>query len=104
WLLVDHCWVELAEVQRVLDEAFGPETSRVFADADGRRLVAYLARSESVRDPAQAHARCMAALVGHPTAIAPRHYVVCAAMPTDPADWSAWPVLQAASGRSPGAG
>jgi hypothetical protein len=102
WSLVDSCWVELAEVQRVLDTAFGPNAARVFAEADGRQLVAYLPESQSVRDPAQAHARCMAALAGHPTALAPRHYVVCAATPTDPADRSAWPVLRAGDGRSPG--
>jgi condensation domain-containing protein len=101
WSLVDSCWVELAEVQRVLDKAFGPDTARVFAEADGRRLVAYLAEGGSVRDPAQAHARCMAGLAGHPTALAPHHYVVCAATPTDPADRSAWPVLRAGDGRSP---
>ena len=102
WSLIDSCWVELAEVQRVLDKAFGPNTSRVFVEADGRPLVAYLAESGSVRDPAQAHARCMAALAGHPTAIAPRHYVMCAATPADPADRSAWRVLRAGDGRSPG--
>jgi hypothetical protein len=47
------------------------------------RLVAYLAEGASVRDPAQAHARCMAGLAGHPTALAPHHYVVCAATPAD---------------------
>ncbi|GAB3890729.1 condensation domain-containing protein [Kibdelosporangium lantanae] len=102
WVLVDSCWVELAEVQGVLDEAFGPGTARVFAEADGRQLVAYLAESGSVRGPAQAHARCMAALAGHPTAIAPRHYVVCAATPADPADRSAWRVLRHGDGRSLG--
>lgn len=100
WLLVDSCWVELAEVQLVLDKAFGPDMARVFAEADGRQLVAYLAESGSVRTPEQAHARCMAALAGHPTAIAPRHYVMCAATPADPADRSAWPVLRAGDGRS----
>ena len=101
WLLLDSCWVELAEVQRVLDEAFGPDAARIFAAADGRQLVAYLAESRSVHDPAQAHARCLAALVGHPTAVAPRHYAVCAATPTDPADRSRWLVLRAGNGRSP---
>lgn len=101
WLLVDSCWVELAEVQRVLDKAFGPDAARIFAAADGRQLVAYLAESRSVHDPAQAHARCMAALAGHPTALAPRHYVVCAATPADPADRSQWLVLRAGDGRSP---
>jgi len=102
WLLVDSCWVELAEVQRMLDKAFGPGAAAVFAEADGRRLVAYLAESASVRDPAQAHAQCLAALADHPTALAPRHYVVCGATPADPVDRSRWPVLRAGDGRSPG--
>jgi hypothetical protein len=102
WLLADSCWVELAEVQRVLDKALGPEVARVFAEADGRQLVAYLAESGSVRTPEQAHARCMDALAGHPTALAPRHYVVCAATPADPADRSQWTVLRSGDGRSPG--
>jgi hypothetical protein len=102
WSLVDSCWVELAEVQRVLDKAFGPDMARVFAEADGRQLVAYLVESASVRTPEQAHDRCMAALAGHPTALAPRHYVVCAAMPADPADRSEWPVLRSGDGRSVG--
>jgi hypothetical protein len=102
WLLVDSCWVELAEVQRMLDKAFGPGAAAVFAEADGRRLVAYLAESASVRDPAQAHAQCLAALPDHPTALAPRHYVVCGATPADPVDRSRWPVLRAGDGRSPG--
>lgn len=104
WLLVDSCWVELAEVQRVLDKAFGPNVAMVYAEADGRQLVAYLAESGSVRTPEQAHARCMAALAGHPTAIAPRQYVVCATTPADPADRLEWPVLRSGDGRSPGAG
>jgi hypothetical protein len=102
WLLVDSCWVELAEVQRVLDKALGPDMARVFAEADGRQLVAYLVESASVRTPEQAHDRCMAALAGHPTALAPRHYVVCAAMPADPADRAEWPVLRSGDGRSVG--
>ncbi|MBP2328547.1 hypothetical protein JOF56_008932 [Kibdelosporangium banguiense] len=102
WVLADSCWVEPAEVQRVLDEAFGPDVAKVFAQAGDRQLVAYLAESESVRTPEQAHARYMAALAGHPTAIAPRHYVMCAAMPADPADRSQWRVLRSGDGRSPG--
>jgi hypothetical protein len=33
----------------------------------------------------------MAALARHPTAITPRHYVICRTAPTNPADPAAWP-------------
>ena len=50
--------------------------------------------------PQQAHARCMALLIRHPTAITPRHYVICPTAPPDPADPAAWPPpLAAGTGR-----
>jgi hypothetical protein len=93
WTFVDSCWVDLAEVQWVLDEALAPAVARIFAAVDGRPLVAYLTATESVRTPEQAHARCMAALPDHPTALTPRHYVVCASAPPDPADPAAWSTI-----------
>ncbi len=89
-ILVDHCWVDVADVQRLLDEAVAPAAARVFASDGGRPLVAYLAATSSVRTPEQAHARCMAVLVHHPVAITPRHYVICRTAPSDPADPGAW--------------
>jgi hypothetical protein len=105
-ILVDHCWVDVANVQRLLDEALAPAVAHVFASADGRPLVAHLAATDAVRTPQQAHARCMAALADHPTAITPRHYVICPTAPPDPADPAAWPPPMAAgAGRAwPGAG
>ncbi|HTX26610.1 MAG TPA: hypothetical protein VME19_06300 [Streptosporangiaceae bacterium] len=97
---VDHCWVEVADVQRLVDEAVAPAVARVFASAGDRLLVAYLAATSAVRTPEQAHARCMAALPHHLTAITPRHYVVCRTAPPDPADPTAWPApLAAGTGR-----
>src|SRR6202453_1803623 len=61
-ILVDHCWVDVADVQRLVDEALAPAVARVFVSAGGRPLVAYLAVTDSVRTPEQAHARCMAVL------------------------------------------
>ncbi|MFL6141277.1 MAG: condensation domain-containing protein [Labedaea sp.] len=90
WTLVDYCWVDLAAAQRVLDEALAPAVARIFASVHGRPLVAYLTATGSVRTPEQAHARCMAALSDHPTALTPRHYVVCASAPPDPANPAAW--------------
>jgi hypothetical protein len=100
-MLVDHCWVEVADVQRLVDEAVAPAVARVFASVDGRPLVAYLAATDAVHTPEQAHAHCMAGLAGHPTAITPRHYVICRTAPSDPADPTAWPVpLAAGAGRA----
>jgi hypothetical protein len=100
-ILVDHCWVVVADVQRLVDEAVAPAVARVFASVDGRPLVAHLAATDAVRTPEQAHARCMAVLANHLTAITPRHYVICRTAPADPADPAAWPVpLAAGAGRA----
>jgi hypothetical protein len=99
-ILVDHCWVDVADVQRLTDEAVAPAVARVFASVDSRPLVAYLAATDTVHTPEQAHARCMALLARHPTAITPRHYVICPTAPPDPADPAAWPPpLTAGPGR-----
>jgi hypothetical protein len=90
-ILADYCWVSVADVQRLVDEAVAPAVARVFASAGGRPLVAHLAATETVRTPQQAHAHCMAALDRHPTAITPQHYVICPTAPPDPADPAAWP-------------
>jgi hypothetical protein len=40
-------------------------------------------------------------LANHPTAITPRHYVICGTAPSDPADPAAWPpALAAGTGRA----
>jgi hypothetical protein len=100
-ILIDHCWVEVADVQRLADEALAPATARVFAPAGARPLTACLTATATIRTPEQAHARCMAALTRHPTAITPRHYIICPAAPPDPADPAAWPApLAAGAGRA----
>jgi hypothetical protein len=90
-VLADSCWVGVSDVQRLVDEAVAPAVARVFASAGGRPLVAHLAATSAVRTPQQAHAACMAALARHPTAITPRHYVICRTAPPNPADPAAWP-------------
>ena len=90
-ILVDSCWADLADVQRLVDDAVAPDVARVFASAGDLPLVAYLAATDAVRTPEQAHARCMAALTRHPAALTPRHYVICPTAPSDPADPAAWP-------------
>jgi hypothetical protein len=100
-ILVDHCWVDVADVQRLVDEAVAPAVARVFASAGGRPLVAHLAATGAVRTPGEAHDRCMAVLAHHRTAITPRHYVICRTAPADPADPAAWPApLAAGTGRA----
>jgi hypothetical protein len=90
-ILIDHCWVHVTDVQHLIDQALAPAVARVYASAAGRPLVAYLTATDTTRTPQQAHAQCLAALEHHPTAITPRHYIICATAPTDPADPAAWP-------------
>jgi len=103
-MLVDSCWVEVADVQRLVEDAVTPAVACVFASAGGRPLVAHLTATDEVRTPEQAHARCMAVLADHPTAITPRYYVICRtapSAPSDPSDPAAWPPpLAAGSGRA----
>jgi hypothetical protein len=90
-ILVDHCWVDVSAVQRLVEDAIAPAVTHVFASAGDRPLVVYLTATDTVRTPEQAHERCMAVLARHPTAITPRHYVICRTAPADPADPTAWP-------------
>lgn len=90
WLFVDGCWVEVAEVQRLLDDALASTGARVFTAVHGVPMAAHLARTGTVRTPGQAHAACMAALGAYPTAMAPQHYVICERIPGDPDDPAAW--------------
>nr|MDQ2814663.1 hypothetical protein [Actinomycetota bacterium] len=100
-ILVDSCWVDVAAVQHLVDDAVAPAVARVFASAGGRPLVAHLAATAAVRTPEQAHACCMAILAHHPAAITPRHYAICRTAPADPSDPTAWaPPLAAGTGRA----
>jgi hypothetical protein len=100
-VLVDHCWVDVADVQRLVDDAVAPAVAHVFASADGRPLAAHLTATDDVHTPEQAHAQTMAALARHPTAITPRYYVICRTAPPDPADLTAWPApLATGTGRA----
>jgi hypothetical protein len=102
WTLVDSWWVDLTEVQRLLEDALAPATTQIFPTAAGQPLVAYLAATTSVHTPEQAHARCMATLPDHPTTIAPRHYVICDTAPPNPTNLTAWHgILSAGTGRTP---
>jgi hypothetical protein len=93
--------VDVAHVQRLVDDAVAPAVAHVFASVGGRPLVAHLAATDAVHTPEQAHARCMAVLARHPTAVTPRHYVICRTAPSDPSDPTAWPApLATGTGRA----
>nr|BFE56146.1 condensation domain-containing protein [Dactylosporangium thailandense] len=64
WQLVDGCWVDLAEVQRLVDDALGPRVARV----DGPELTAVV----SSMSPEEAHRRCLELLPGRHAAMVPR--------------------------------
>lgn len=104
WRLVDASWLQLSEVRRLLDDALPGHGGTVFAVADttgSTELVAYLT-DPRLPGARQAHLRCLAALPGRNTAMAPHRYVLCAGGPENPADLSAWqrrPVLWAGDGR-----
>jgi hypothetical protein len=108
WHLIDSCWVDVAAVQRLLDDVLDAPTAAAFAVDPGTgapELVAYLVPGARIRTPEQAHAACVAGLYRRFTAMAPRQYVFCAAAPEDPRDLAAWrrqPVLARGSGRLPG--
>ena len=100
WVLTDSCWVELAEVQRLVADAFPGVPALVTAESSGGGepvLTAWLAPSGPLT-PEQAHAACMAVLPAGPqppaimrySAMAPARYVICATAPPDPADPAAW--------------
>ncbi len=112
WCYVDSCWVDLDEVQRMLDEVLPSHTTAVFVaerravehravddratveageKAEGQPVVlAYLAAGENGLTPEQAHNASMAALPGRMTAMAPGYYVVCDRAPQDRSDLIAW--------------
>ncbi|WP_431906519.1 condensation domain-containing protein [Nonomuraea jabiensis] len=105
WLLVDSCWIQTGEVQRLLDEVLAPLPARVFPEVRGEPLVAFLARGPQVGSAEEAHTLCMEGLRHRPTAMTPRRYVLCDHAPDDVTDLDAWlsrPVVAEGAGRTTG--
>jgi hypothetical protein len=118
WVHIDHSWIELTEVQRLVEDAL-PAPAAVFAVPDPSAgphaepiLVAYLTSGVGIGTPRQAHAACLATLAGtrtlvppggiRYTAITPARYVICASAPADHGDLAAWrqqPVVAEGDGR-----
>ncbi|MEU7870544.1 hypothetical protein [Dactylosporangium sp. NPDC049140] len=69
WHLVDGCWVDVAEVQRLLDDALGAGVARL---ADGPELTAVVL--DASLSPAEARRRCLALLPGRHAAMVPRAF------------------------------
>ncbi|KOX21753.1 hypothetical protein ADK67_25715 [Saccharothrix sp. NRRL B-16348] len=84
WHFVDNCWVDLTEVQALLDDALAPSTSRILPAENGTPLVAHLTATPEIRTPEDAHTRCMAALPRYPAALTPRRYVLHGSALTEP--------------------
>jgi hypothetical protein len=100
WTLVDSCWVEVAAVQRLLDDSFPDVPGRIFASVGGAPLVAHLVAHGQITTAERAHERCMSRLAGRMTAIAPQRYVLFGSAPADPDDPAAWSgAIAAGSGR-----
>jgi hypothetical protein len=100
WVLIDSCWLERSATRSMVAEVLGDRPHLVVFGPD--RLVCFLA---GPADPADLHRRCVAALPGRVTVIAPHEYVVCAGPPDDPADpdqWAALPATVRGGGRAAG--
>jgi hypothetical protein len=101
WVRVGPSWVELAEVQRLVEDALRvPAAAFAVPGPDGHSLVAYLAAGGGIDTPEKAHAACLTTLAGtrslappdgmRYTAITPGRYVICGAAPADVRDLAAW--------------
>jgi hypothetical protein len=114
WVRVGPSWVELTEVQRLVEDALRVPAAAfaVPGPDDGHALVAYLAAGGGIDSPEEAHAACLTTLAGtrslappdgiRYTAITPGRYVICAGAPDDMRDMTAWQrqtVVAAGDGR-----
>lgn len=78
WLLVDHCWVRLADVRTVLAAALPKWPSEVVVaeGPDGPALTAHVACDDPSADPDELHRAVVAALPAFPAAVAPSRYLI----------------------------
>jgi hypothetical protein len=105
WLFVDGCWVRPAASTEVLAGLPGVSAAAVFPGPSatlGHRLVGYVMPAGGTVDLVRLHERCVAALPGNESAMAPHRYVACPSAPDrrdDEAGWRALPVLAEGTGR-----
>jgi hypothetical protein len=107
WVRTNSSWVDLDQVQALLDSAVGPGMGRVYPEPAGTgsgemEIVARLAASALLRTPTQIHAACAARLRDFDSAATPTRYVLYTGVPTDPSEPAAWfamDVVDAGPGR-----
>jgi condensation domain-containing protein len=104
WARIDHCWIELPKVQRMLTEVLDGAPSHVateLGEGGEPTLVAYIV--PGTRTPEEIHAACMAALVGRYTLMAPQEYALCETPPNDRTNTQEWQrqVVTRTKGRLP---
>ncbi|GAA4261674.1 hypothetical protein [Dactylosporangium darangshiense] len=73
WRLIDDCWVDLAEVQRLLDDALGSGVAQL----SGPDLTAVVLDGSVTAE--EARRRCLALLPGRHAAMVPRAFVLARA-------------------------
>ncbi|MFH8359835.1 condensation domain-containing protein [Streptomyces anulatus] len=78
WLLVDHCWVRLADVRATLAAALPKWPSEVVVaeGEDGPALTAHVACDDPAVGPEELHRAVVAALPDFPAAVAPSRYLI----------------------------
>lgn len=97
WVRIGPSWIEVAEVQRLVDDALPTAAAFLIGESE---LVAYLAAGGGIDTPQQAHAACLATLGGtrgmappdgiRYTAMTPGRYVICDRAPSDVRDLAGW--------------
>lgn len=106
WVYTDSCWLERSATRALVAEVLGDRPHLVAFGPD--RVVCHLAGPADPDLLADLHRRCVAALPGRETVMAPHEYVVCAtapvAAPDDPDQWAALPVTLRGTGRASGSG
>ncbi|MFJ4715175.1 condensation domain-containing protein [Streptomyces sp. NPDC088785] len=113
WYRADGCWISRTAVEQAVRLAAGGLPAHVAIGGgpagtapDGAGPTAFVVAPPDgpAPTPRELHTALMAQVAARSELLAPRHYVVVRAAPTDPADSAAWhrlPVLTEGSGREP---
>jgi hypothetical protein len=106
WVLVDHSWVHLDVISRLMLRHPALSSADVFVD-DVRgeaRLTGYAATADRTLDPAGLRDFLLSVLEPRHAAMAPHDFVLCRstdATPRDRAEWAALEIFAAGDGRHP---
>jgi hypothetical protein len=102
---VDGCWIDVAEVHRLVADTLSPRDARIFVDkvdSQAMRIVAYVLPGEGSVTIDEIHRSVVARLPGRRFVMAPHWYVICSrsAVRDSIEDWRGIPVEVQGSGRS----